>query len=520
MKRRIRFKYKEQTIERETIYIPWRYMFAIGFAIFEILLIIGIVVALCYSSPYFYFLALLTQFACILRIVASDDNPDYKVPWLLFVLIVPIVGFMMYFMFYSRTLRKRYIKRLKYSKENSYTKNDSAIIESLEKESPLAATHAKMLCAAAETHVFQNTSQTYLPLGEMMNERLLEDLRNAKSFIYMEYYIIEEGKFWNPILEILKQKAAEGLDVRLIYDDLGCMTKLPGDYTVYLRSFGIKATVFSILRGGAINEFNNRSHRKITVIDGKIGYTGGINLADEYINVNSKVGHFKDTAIRLEGEAVYELTKLFLIDFNINVINIPKTNKELYPKTEIKDKGYIVPFGDGPRPVYERNVGKTIIQNMVNSATRYVYMSSPYLVLDNEVCSTIENAALRGVDVRIVLPGHSDSKVVSSMGRGYYKRLIESGVKVYEYTMGFNHSKCYIADDEYAIIGTMNLDYRSLVHNFENGVWMYKCSCISDMRTDFEALFKKSILQTANMHRVGLFKRFLNATMRILAPML
>ncbi len=520
LKRKIRYKYKEQTVEKEMFYIPVRYITTIAIAIFEILLIAGIVVSLCYSSPYFYFLALLTQLACILRIVASDDNPEYKIPWLMFVLIVPVVGFMLYFMLYSRTLRRRYRNRLKKINEDAYHKEDSALLSEIRNSSPLAATHAKMLCTIADTHIFTNTSQTFLPLGEEMQKKLLEDLENAESFIYMEYYIIEEGKFWDSVLEILKRKAAEGLDVRLIYDDIGCMTTIAEQYFMYLRSFGIKATVFSMLRSGALNEFNNRSHRKITVIDGKIGYTGGINLADEYININSKVGHFKDTAIRLEGEAVYELTRLFLVDYGINVIKIPENPKNLFPKNDITETGYLIPFGDGPKPVYMHNVSKTVILNMINSAVRYVYMETPYLVLDNEVCSAMENAALRGVDVKIILPKISDSKIIGVIGRSYYMRLISAGVNIYEYTPGFIHSKCYISDDEFALIGTMNLDYRSLVHNFENGVWMYKCRCISDMRSDFESVLAVSEMQTAEMHKAGLAKRFLRALIRIFAPML
>lgn len=239
--------------------------------------------ACCCFIPYFYLAAWATEIACVIRIIASDDNPDYKIPWLLFVLILPIAGFMLYFLFYNRTLQKRFIRRLQMLKDRGYKKEDSMLFDALKKQSPTAAAQAKMLVGIAETHLFTDTKQTYFPLGEDMHAAMLDDLRNAQAFIYMEYFIIEEGRFWNSILEILKEKAASGVEVRVLYDDIGCMSTLPGDYHKQLRSFGIRAVPFSRMKGNADSEFNNRSHRKILVIDGRIGYTGGVNIADEYI---------------------------------------------------------------------------------------------------------------------------------------------------------------------------------------------------------------------------------------------
>ena len=481
--------------------------------------------ALCYYVPYFYLAVWATEIFCVIRIIASDDNPDYKVPWLLFVLIIPIAGFMLYFMFYSRTLQKRFVRRLNALKSNSYKKNDDEIFLRLKNESPIAATHAKMLTEIADTHLFTNTKQEYFPLGEDhigedMHKRLLFDLERAEKFIYMEYFIIEEGKFWNSILDILKRKAADGVEVKIIYDDIGCMMTLPGDYCKILRSYGIDVTPFSRLRGNADSEFNNRSHRKITVIDGKIGYTGGINIADEYINEVIKHGHWKDTAIRLEGEAVRELTNLFLIDFGINVKKLPSLRSDLYPDSDIKELGYLIPFGDGPNPIYKYRVGKSVIQNMLNSSTRYMYMTSPYLIIDNDLCRSIENAALRGVDVRIIVPHIPDKKIVFGMTQSFYHRLMSTGVKIYEYAPGFIHAKSYIADDDYAMIGTINLDYRSLVHHFENGVWMYKCESVSALKEDIEKTLNDSIEVTPNMLKTNLFQKFIRAVVRIFAPML
>ena len=520
MKRKYSYFDGENYTEREYSYIPVRYIIAVMITLLEVLAVIGIVVAFCYYVPYFYLAAWATEIFCVIRIIASDDNPDYKVPWLLFVLIVPIAGFMLYFMFYSRKLQKRFIKRLNAMKSRGYTKDDAEMLASLEKENAAVASQAKMLCSIAETHLFSDTKQEYFPLGEDMHRRLLEDLEAAKKFIYMEYFIIEEGKFWNSILDILKRKAAEGVEVKVLYDDIGCMMTLPGDYYKTLKSYGIEATPFSRLKGNADSEFNNRSHRKITVIDGKVGYTGGVNIADEYINEKVKFGHWKDIAIRLEGKAVWELTKLFLVDFGINVKKLPVLRDDLYPDTEIKEKGYLIPFGDGPHPLYNRRVGKSVIQNMLSGATRYMWMTTPYLIIDNDLCQSIENAALRGVDVRIIVPHIPDKKLVFGMTKSFYHRLKSAGVRIYEYTPGFIHAKSYLVDDNQAMIGTINLDYRSLVHHFENGVWMYNCECISDLKKDMEETLNKSMEITDDMLKTNLLQRFIRAVVRIFAPML
>ncbi|MBQ8248698.1 MAG: cardiolipin synthase, partial [Clostridia bacterium] len=267
--------------------------------------------------------------------------------------------------------------------------------------------------------------------------------------------------------------------------------------------------------------FNNRSHRKILVIDGKIGYTGGVNIADEYINETVRFGHWKDTAVRLEGEAVWGLTKLFWVDWGINVRAIPSERVDLYPciKNSGED-GWIVTFGDGPNPIYKRNVGKSVIQNMLYGATKSVYMTSPYLIIDNDLCQDIENTALRGVDVKIIVPHIPDQKLVFSMTRSFYRRLIDAGVEIYEYEPGFIHAKSYLADDEIAMIGTINLDYRSLVHHFENGVWMYKCDCIHDLRADINDTLAKSVRITPEMLKTSLIESILRSIIRIFAPMM
>lgn len=521
MKRKIKVSMGANNLkEREINYIPIRYILAILITLVEVLAIIGIVVALCIFVPYFYIAIGITAFAVELKIIASNDNPDYKIPWMLFVLILPVVGLMLYFIFGSRKLKKKFIKRLDKLKNISYKKDDTDNFNELESLSPIAKSQAKLLCRVADTHLFTNTEQTYFKSGEKYHLSLLEDLKNAKKFIYLEYFIIEEGKFWNSILEILKEKARLGVDIKVVFDDIGCMSTLPGNYAKQLKSFGIDATPFSRLKGQADNEFNNRNHRKIAVIDGVIGYTGGINIADEYINEIEKFGHWKDVGIRLKGDAVWEMTRLFLLDFSINVKEELSIHYELYPKTQIQAEGYVVPFGDGPKPFYKRYISKSAIQNLINNANKYVYITTPYLIIDNELCVCIENAALRGVDIKIVVPHIPDKKLVFNMTRSFYKRLMDCGVKIFEYKPGFIHAKTYLADGNLAIIGTINLDYRSLVHHFENGIWLFNCSAIKDVELDVNETIEQSIEITNKMLKTNVLNRFFRALVRIFAPML
>ena len=521
MKKTKRYKVNGRTIERTVNYIPVRYILAIMITMLEVLTVIGIVFALCYFVPYLYIAAWLTEISCVIRIISSDDNPDYKVPWLLFVLILPIAGFMLYLLFSSRTLKRRFVRRLNEMKALTYPSRDEELLVRLRETDKMAYSHAKMLTKIADTHLFGDTRQTYLKLGEEMHAAMLRDLGEAEKFIYMEYFIIEEGKLWGSILEILREKAAAGLEVRLVYDDIGCMSTLPGNYVKILRKSGILATPFSRLRGNADSEFNNRSHRKITVIDGKIGYTGGINLADEYIGEVERFGHWKDVAIRLEGEAVYELTRLFMIDFGINVRELPAPRHELFPPCPNGgEEGFLIPFGDGPAPLYRHRVAKSAIRALLSSAEDYVWMTSPYLIIDNDLCSTIENTALRGVDVKIIVPHIPDKKLVFHMTRSFYPRLMAAGVEIYEYTPGFIHAKTYLADGKTGIIGTVNLDYRSLVHHFENGVWMHRTASLADIKDDLCDTLSKSMRVTEQMLKTNFLHRFFRAIVRIFAPLL
>lgn len=520
MKKKIIVNEYNKQVEREINYIPFRYIVAIFLVVLETLAVIAVLSFLTIIIPYFYFAVVLTQFGVAISIINRKDNPDYKLPWLFFVMLIPIVGFMLYFMFYSRKLTKKQIKRVEGLTKQRIKKDDTSLLAKISSQDEIIVSQAAILKKLSDSHVYGNTDIQYFPLGEQMFAAMVDDLKKAEKFIFMEYFIIEGGLFWNTILEILKEKAASGVEVRVVYDDIGCMMTLPGSYHKHLRKFGIKAVPFSRLRGQANNEFNNRSHRKITVIDGKVGFTGGVNIADEYINRVERFGHWKDVGLRLQGEAVNELTRLFLIDYGLNDKKLDDNFADYYGYEQCERDGYCIPFGDGPKPLYERQVAKTAILNMLNQAKRYVYITTPYLIIDSELIQALENTAMRGVDVRIITPHIPDKKLVFLMTRSHYNRLIQSGVKIYEYESGFVHAKVYLSDDETAMVGTINMDYRSLVHHFENGIWIYKHKVLEDIKKDILETQVKSIQIGSGMLKENAFQRFVRAMVKVFSPLL
>lgn len=507
-------------VEREVNYIPGRYIFALFLTILETVSVLAIMIICNIYIPYFWIASLITQVCVVISIICSNDNPDYKVPWLLFVMLLPVIGFMLYFLFYKRKLSKKFIKRIN-AINDSLECNDKDILKKLKEIDSLAYSEAVHLNNISRTHIYNDTSIKYFNIGEEWHKALLEDLRCAKEFILFEFFIVEEGYFWDSILHILKEKVNEGVEVNVMWDDIGCMSTLSGSYYKKLKKkYGINAIPFSRLKGQADNEFNNRNHRKILVIDGKVAYTGGINIADEYINKVKRFGHWKDMGIRLEGSSVNELTKLFFIDFYSNIKKEAPNLSKYYKDYRVESNSYVIPFGDGPKPIYEENVGKVVIMNILNHAENYVYITTPYLIIDSEMFNAIKNTALRGVDIRIIVPHIPDKKMVFEMTRSTYEALINSGVKIYEYEIGFVHGKLYLSDDKVAMIGTINLDYRSLTHHFENGVWIYNDECILDMKKDYMETLDKCIYMNDNPIKVGIFKRLIRKIAKIFSPLL
>ncbi|RSJ96724.1 cardiolipin synthase [Streptococcus cristatus] len=457
----------------------------------------------------------------ILAIVNRNMPPESKVTWILFA-VVPVFGFLLYLMIGERRLSKKEIQQLekmdsmKFREDNSY---DLRVELKQENKSAFGIVKS-LLSMDHNADVYDGTASQYFPLGEEMFEAMLDDLRSAKKFIFLEFYIIDPGLMWNRILEILVDKVQQGVEVKLLYDDIGCMATLSGDYTKRLRKMGIDAHKFNKVIPRMTVAYNNRDHRKILVVDGQVGYTGGINLADEYINHIVRFGHWKDGGVRLEGRAVKALTRLFLMNWYINRGEITDFDRYHFDSRRVEGKGLYIPYGSGPKPIYKEQVGKAVYQNIINQAIDYVYITTPYLIIDYDLTEDIKNAAMRGVDVRIVTPFIPDKKLIQIVTRGAYPDLLEAGVKIYEYTPGFIHSKNVISDDELAVVGTINFDYRSLVHHYENAVLMYQTETIANIKQDFEDLFDVSKEISLETLQNSWYQRLLKEIMQLFAPLL
>ena len=463
----------------------------------------------------------LLYISTILAIVNRNMPPESKVTWLL-IAVVPVFGSLLYLMFGERRLSKKEMKQLENMESMEFREDNSRELRlKLKEENKAVYGMVKSLLSMDHNaDLYNGTSSTFFPLGDQMFKQLLEDLRSAKKFIFMEFYIIDEGLMWDSILEILIEKVKEGVEVKLLYDDIGCMATLAGNYTKRLRKLGIDAHRFNKVIPRLTVAYNNRDHRKILVIDGQIGYTGGSNLAEEYINQIERFGHWKDSAVRIEGRAVKALTRLFLMTWYINQGEIEDFDKYHMENRAVDGEGLYIPFGSGPKPIYKSQVGKAVYQNMINQATDYVYITTPYLIIDYDLTEDIRNAALRGVDVRIVTPFIPDKKLIQIVTRGAYPDLMEAGVKIYEYLPGFVHSKQVLVDDEIAVVGTINFDYRSLVHHYENAIWMYETPEIPKIRADFDNIFAVSREIKLETFRVAWYQHLVKEIMQLFAPML
>lgn len=377
----------------------------------------------------------------------------------------------------------------------------------------------KYISEFARFPVTKNNEINYYSLGDDVYPVMLEELKKAKKFIFIEYFIINNGTMWQEILDILKEKANSGLDVRVLYDDMGSFAMLPSNYPKLLGKYGIKCMQFNKLSPFAGIIMNNRDHRKMMIIDGHTAFSGGINISDEYININSKLGVWKDNGIRIKGEAVWNFTVMFLEMWNSFKKEDNDYNKYKYNFTEkYKENGFVVPYGESP--LDDVITGEDIYLNIINQAKKYVYVYTPYLIIDTDMINSLILAARRGVDVRIVVPGIPDKKIVYDLTSSYFYTLIKGGVKIYTYTNGFVHSKVFLSDDEIATVGTINLDYRSLYLHFECGIYMKDTNVIKDIKKDFEDSFKESHKVDEKEAKNGLFKGLWQAILRLFAPMM
>lgn len=444
------------------------------------------------SSYYVYIdIALrIISLGAVIFLLYRHSNASVKISWIVLIMLVPLLGGLIYILFghvfMFKRLRKNVDRAEKATKESYHPQNE--VWNEIAAENRQVANLCYYIGNYSYTPVYKNTKNTYFRIGEEFWYSLLKDLEKAEKFIFVEYFILEEGDMWDSVHEILRRKVAEGVEVRVMYDDVGSVFVLPNHYDELLEREGIKSVAFNKLFPLMAIILNNRDHRKIVSIDGKIAYTGGVNMADEYINRKVKYGHWKDTGIRVEGEAARSFTVMFLQMWNAMRPTEVDYSPYLFefPKNSFQD-GYVQPYGDSP--LDNETLGENIYMNIINGARDYVWLYTPYLIVDDAMIQSLCLAAKRGVDVRIVTPGIPDKKFAYWLTQSNYGVLIKAGVRILQYTPGFIHAKCFLCDGEIATVGTINMDYRSFYHHFECGTLLYRTSVTESLKKDMLEVF-------------------------------
>lgn len=492
--------------------------------IIQIAILIYLILKLRSSYLFLYSLFGILSLTVVFFITSQRSNPSHKLAWVIPIMVFPVFGALLYIILRTNGTGRKFRKTINdiYKRMLPLMQQEKSIMEELESKDRCAANQARYILNSSGFPIYKNTETRYFPSGEEFFVSFIEELKKAKKFIFIETFIIREGLMWNTVLSILEKKARQGLDIRVMYDDAGCMATLPNKYYEKLRAKGIKCYAFNPFAPLLDIRLNHRDHRKIIVIDGHTAFTGGINLADEYINAYERFGYWKDAAILVKGEAVWSMTLMFLHLWEY-ISNTQEDYLKFRPEeSELEDltaEGYVQPFGDNP--LDNEPVGEFTYINMIGRAKKYVYIYTPYLVLDNELTTVLILAAKSGVDMRIVTPHIPDKWYVFIVTQSYYEILIEAGVKIYEYDPGFLHSKAFVCDDEMGIVGSINLDYRSLYFHFECGVWLYKTESVRKIKDDFDATFERCRQITLDDCRnINLPKRIIRGFFRLFAPLM
>ncbi|MCC8074896.1 MAG: cardiolipin synthase [Clostridiales bacterium] len=514
---------KESIFKRIARLLTHRLLLTIVLILLQIAVMLVMILVCGRYFVHFYVICVLISMLVVLYILNKRGHPDYKIAWMLIILPFPIFGGLLYLLLGGSWTSNRSLKRMERLEilRHSILSGDDDTIQDFVSQHPDAANQMRYIYATSSCPPYVNTETEYLPIGEVYYAHMVEELKQAKHYIFLQYFIIKEGEMWNTVLSILEEKAAQGVDVRVIYDDIGCLFTLPKRYSQELEKRGIACAVFNPFRPVASLRLNNRDHRKLCIVDGVVGFTGGINLSDEYINQWERFGHWKDTGILLRGQAVWSLTAIFLSCWDYTK-NIEEKLDNYRPAPSVfgsfQTDGIVQPYNSNPG---NESVGAAVYMNLINRAKRYLYITTPYLVIDDAMTNSLCAAALSGVDVRIITPHIPDKRYVFMLTQAHYIPLLEAGVKIYEYTPGFVHSKTFAVDDEFGVVGTVNLDYRSFYLHYEDGVWMYKSSAVAAIRDDFlstQALSQQ--VQLEEVTRMSWLKRFGLSVLRIIAPLM
>ena len=453
-------------------------------------------------------------------ILNSDDDPAFKLSWCVVIAVLPLFGIVLYTWVHldlGSRLSKRMLER-SIAGAIPYLPDSSEVLEQIAQEDPESAGIARYLQQHGNAPAYANTDVCYFPLGEDKFEEMLIRMEQAEHFIFLEYFIIYPGSMWGTILDVLSRKAKEGVEVRVLYDGMNAVANLPHSYPAQLEKLGIHCKMFSPVSPFVSTHYNNRDHRKILVIDGHTAFTGGINLQDRYINREQVFGHWKDTAVMVQGEAARGFTLMFLQMWNADA---REQIYEPYLKScvPVSASGYVIPYNEDPNR--KERVAKAVYLSILNSAKNYVYIMTPYLILDAQMSDALQFAAKRGVDVRIILPHIPDKRTAFALAKSHYRELLDAGVKIYEYTPGFVHAKVFLSDDIRGVVGSINLDYRSLYLHYECAAYLYKVPALSHIKADFNDTFAKSQLVTMeDVKKRSSFSRIVAALLKVVAPLM
>lgn len=472
---------------------------------------------------YVYGAQTIVQAGVIIYIFNQKGNPESSRTWILLILLMPVFGCLFY-IYVKLELGTKFVgerlSRLQIETWPYLTQNEE-IMDELRVSKAANVNLARYMQRRLHFPTYRNTKAVYFPTGQDKFEIMLKKLKSAKKYIFLEYFIVSEGFMWESILEILKEKAQEGVEVRFMYDGMCSISNLPYNYPETIKGYGIKCKMFSPIRPVLTTAQNNRDHRKICVIDGIYGFTGGVNLADEYINRIERFGYWKDTAVMLQGEAVQSLTMLFLQMWNVTEHCTEDYSQYLTKKVPEmrRELGYMIPYGDSPFD--HEDVGKEVYFHILNHAKKYVHIMTPYLILDNEMADTLSRAAKSGIEVAIIMPHIPDKWYAFAVAKTHYKDLIQAGVKIYEFTPGFVHAKIFVSDDDTATVGTINLDYRSLYLHFECGVFIYNNPVVRDVEKDFQNTLKQCRrISMADLKKINPVMMFCGRVLRLIAPLM
>lgn len=495
-----------------------RFLIVLMSFIFQIVFTMSLAVLFSELATVIRILYLILSFLLVLEIIKSTRSISANLPWIILIVLFPVAGTMLY-IFISNDLHSNKMLK-KVNKEvndaNKYYVQDKKILEELKDKNKDKLIY---ISQSANFPVTRHNKFKYFPSGEEAFKEMINELKKAKKYIFLEYFRIDIGRMWNTILEILQEKVKEGVEVRIIYDDFGCVAPLPNDYDKQLEKMGFKVVVFNEVKPFRGIIMNNRDHRKIMIIDGKVAFSGGINLADEYINEKERFGYWKDNGLMMKGEGVYNFIVMFLSLWNAYKQEDKdyKTYK-IEQKDKYKENGFTAAYCDNP--LDGDHVGENIYLNIINQAKKYLYISTPYLILDSELNKALILASKRGVEVKIVVPKIADKKIVYSLSSSYFEGLIANGVEIYTYTPGFIHSKVFIADDIVATVGTFNLDYRSLYLHFECGVYLEEVDEIKNIKKDLNGMISKSHKVTKEEATPGIIRGIWQGILRLFAPLM